>query len=106
MSQNASVDDLLEICKRRVSATVTREQLNQCGITALQLSKQVARIVERNLASGRARKVLTHQRRGSSEADAQLEHYVDIVIPIYLIEHPRVERLAERSNAEWLRLQK
>jgi hypothetical protein len=52
---NLSEVELLEVCRRRVIATVAQNQLTQTGFSALQMAREVAKIVRRNLASGRVR---------------------------------------------------
>ncbi len=102
---NLTVTNLREICKRRVSATVTQEQLEQSNLSASELVKQVTMIVRRNLASGRAQRVMGNGYSLASFARIQWEQYIDNVIARYLTEHQRVERLVERDDAEWVSLQ-
>ncbi|CAG0935155.1 hypothetical protein TFLX_03987 [Thermoflexales bacterium] len=96
--------DLCEICERLINATVTQDQLNQTDLNALQLTERVVEIVLRNLASGRAQRVMDNCRNASTNANASLEQYIDKVIVRYLAERQRVERLAERDDAEWAQL--
>jgi RNA polymerase sigma factor (sigma-70 family) len=97
--------ELREICQQRLSATVTQDQLNQSKLSALQLAEQVATIVQHNLASGRAQRVMNGRHRSPALTGAQLERYVDRVIARYLVEHQRIERLADSDDTAWALLQ-
>ncbi|HEY4691562.1 MAG TPA: sigma-70 family RNA polymerase sigma factor [Anaerolineae bacterium] len=101
----ASETELLTMCKRRVSA-FAGSLPGEPPIPAPKLAAQLAKIVWRNLHSGRVQRVFS---RGEARAPIRLdwlEEYVDRVIGYYLAEHERVERLADGDSAEWDRLQR
>lgn len=119
---------ILQVCKHRVSAVVTQEELERHGVSREKLVERIADIVSRNLASGRARRAMAVSRgaegqggRGveeqgrthlcpsaplplGTEVGGPLEAYIDRVIAAYLREHRRVERLAARDEATWTEL--
>jgi RNA polymerase sigma factor (sigma-70 family) len=105
LSKNLSATELRAACQQRVNALVKPEQLDPAGLSRLQLGQQVTRIVKRNLASGRAQRVMSHDRQREPLTRSQLEQYIDRVIGVYLIEHARIERLAAQADAEWNQLQ-
>jgi len=84
---------------------VSREELEQYGITHEQLIDNLATIVKRNVESGRAMRVMTQggHRPGSLTME-QLERYIDIVLKFYLIEFKRLDLLAARDEDEWAQL--
>ncbi len=113
---------IIRICRQRVDQMVTQEELTRLGLSRTELVEQIAATILRNLASGRAQRVMavsadTGQRRDTtaasptsdplpptSEDAGRFADYVDRVIATYLQEHVRVERLVERDEATWTNL--
>lgn len=121
-TKNVPVESVLQVCEQRVSAAVTPGDLEQHDISGQELAGRIAEILSRNLASGRAQRVMGAGGQGGSGARepksrgetssppwhpctlAQIEAYVDRVIAGYLWEGRRVERLAARDGTEWTRM--
>lgn len=111
---------ILQACERRVSQTLTQANLDQAGTSREALVEHIARIISRNLASGRMGRVIGAAGQGdlgvppdgddmlpapdSLAGTGQMEAYVDRVITHYLQEHRRVEGLAAQHDAEWAQL--
>lgn len=97
--------ELLTMCKRRVSASAQ----SLAGVrprSSPQVTAQVAKIVWRNVQSGRVRRAFARNGAHTSITLDSLEEYVDRVIGHYLDEGERVERLAVGDGAEWEYLQR
>jgi RNA polymerase sigma factor (sigma-70 family) len=92
-----SKGDVLALCKQRL---VERHLLQ----SASGLVRDIARIVWRNVQSGRAGRVIARDAGSDAVPPDAWSQYVDKVITIYLEEHPRVARLIDRDDAEWARL--
>lgn len=129
-----TVTSLLRVCEYRVDEAVGRGDLEQHRIRREELIERIAGIVSRNLASGRARRVMAaskgaEERGGQGDKETlpplvspsppllvtpasphpgtesgRLEGYIDRVIAGYLQEHGRVEALAARDETAWIEL--
>jgi RNA polymerase sigma factor (sigma-70 family) len=101
--KSVATSRVLQMCERRVSEAVTEDDLEQCGPPREELVRHISDIVSRNVASGRAQRVMAGQ---SIEARGELplETYIDRVINSYLREHGRVEALAAQDEAAWTEL--
>lgn len=86
---------LLERCALHVRIAITPDELHQHGMSYAALSRRIADIVARNLASGRARRVMN---------TGPLDAYIQRVIACFLAEHHRLDRLASCDEAAWRRL--
>lgn len=113
---------LRQICRACVHNVVAQYDLDSYGTTTDVVEKRVAGIVLRNIASGRARRVLAGGRAsgrskgrrevprssgGNGECsspsvqDTALAAYVDQVTETYLREHRRVEALVREDAQAW-----
>jgi RNA polymerase sigma factor (sigma-70 family) len=109
------------MCKHRVCQTVAQADLEQLGLSCQEFVARITDIVRRNLASGRAGRVMAEATKratagrglpiAGTDADSGLwaigdhfEAYVDRVIACFLEEHHRVEGLAAQDQAAWTAL--
>ena len=92
-----------QMCERRVSQAVTEDDLEQCGTSREEFVRHITDIVSRNVASGRAQRVMARQSTEGRE-ELPLETYIDRVVNSYRQEHGRVEALAAQDEAAWTEL--
>ncbi len=102
-TKSVTTSRVLQMCECRVSEAVTEDDLKQHGISRAELVKHIAGIVSRNVASGRAQRVMARQSTEGGE-DLPLKAYIDRVIDFYLQERGRVEALAAQDEVAWTEL--
>jgi len=101
--KNEMTSRIFQMCERRVSEAVTDDDLEQRETSREELVRQITGIVSRNVASGRAQRVMAKQSTEGRE-ELPLEIYIDRVVNSYLQEHGRVEALAAQDEAAWTEL--
>ncbi|HLF26281.1 MAG TPA: sigma-70 family RNA polymerase sigma factor [Anaerolineae bacterium] len=94
--------ELPQLCKQRVKVSAAPARLRSTQLSETGLARQVAQIVQHNLASGRAHRVIGCGSGVACLTQGQIEQYIDRVIACYLDEYPRVKQLAEGDSCTWL----
>ena len=95
-----SSTDLYLLCERRARRWLAADQLTLHGFSYSTLARRVSQVVTRNLASGRAGRIMG----ASVTLTDHLIPYVDRIISIVLTEHQRLDRLVARDSYTWTEL--